>query len=93
MLTCEKTYTGIECWLVEHATGVGDRMTNSLFMLHFMETGQKFINLLENFDILKTERDSSQHKLLEVLEILSKGNNRLINIQMTFNNEEMFLLI
>lgn len=61
-----------------------------------METGHKFINLLENVEIVKIKSNINQHKLLEELEILKekkKGTNSLMNMKTVFNNEEIFYCI
>ena len=54
----------------EHARGEGNNTTNSLFARHFLETNHKFVNPLENFEILKIENDVEQRKLYEELNIL-----------------------
>ena len=42
-----------ECRVCNHKHGEGKRTTNSLYARHFIEENHKFVNLLEDYEILK----------------------------------------
>ncbi|MGP1947565.1 MAG: hypothetical protein ACTS85_04425 [Arsenophonus sp. NC-PG7-MAG3] len=58
--------------LGEHPREEGNRITNSLYARHFVETGHRFINFLECFQILKRENNLQKDEELEILKINRK---------------------
>ena len=58
------------------------KTTNSLYARHFIEDNHKFINPLEEYEIVKVVNNTVERKLMEELEILKereKGIDNLIN--------------
>jgi hypothetical protein len=95
---CSKIYLGetgrkFKCRLTDHKRGEGVRTTNSLYARHFIETNHKFVNPLENYEIIKVINNNNERKINEELEILKereKNINNLMNIQIKFENEDIF---
>ena len=60
---------------------------------HFIEDNHKFLNPLEDYEIVKVVNNTVERKLREELEILKereKGVENLINTKIKFDNEEIF---
>ena len=58
-------------------------------------THLKFVNPLEEYEIVKLVNNTVERKLIEELEILKereKGLDNLINIKIKFDSEEIFYL-
>ena len=86
----------IECRLKDHRRGEGDRNTTSLYARHFIEKGHKFVNPIENFEVLGIENKITERRIREELEILKQkkiDENKLINIKTSFDNEDIFYYI
>ena len=81
------------CRLFDHKRGEGNRTTNSLYTRHFIEENHKFVNPLEDYEILKVVNNTVERKLREELEISKereKGLENLMNTKSKFDNEETF---
>ena len=95
---CNRIYLGetgrkFECRLADHKRGEGNRTSNSLYARHFIEENHKFVDPLEEYEIIKIEYNTMERKLKEELEIIKerkKGTNNLMNAQVKFENEEVF---
>ena len=53
----------------DHKRGEGNRTTNSLYARHFIEDNHKFVNPLEEYEIVKVVNNTVERKLREELEI------------------------
>ena len=94
---CNKVYLGETArkfvWrLSDHKRGEGNRTTNSLYAT-YLEVNHKFVNPLEDYEIVKVVNNTVESKLREELQILKereKGLDNFINIKIKFDNEEIF---
>ena len=60
---------------------------------YMQDISYKFVNPLEDYEIVKVVNNTVERKLREELEILKereKGLDNLINIKIKFDNEEIF---
>ena len=95
---CSKLYIGetgrkFECRLADHKRGEGNRTSSSLYARHFVDENHRFVNPLEEYEIVKVEQSPVERKLRDELEILKerkKNLNSLINSKAQFKNEDMF---
>lgn len=65
---CDKIYLGetgrkLACRLARHRRGEGNRTTNSLYARHFIEENQKFVNPIENYEIIKVVNKINERNL------------------------------
>ena len=65
------------CRLSDHKRGEGNRTTNSLYARHFIEDNHKFVNPLEEYEIVRVVNNTVEKKLREELEILKEREKRL----------------
>ena len=68
-------------------------ITNSLYARHFIEENHKFVNPLQDYEILKVVNNIVERKLREESEILKeteKGLDILMNTKTIFDNKEIF---
>ena len=72
-----------ECRLSNHKHGEGNRTTNSLYTIHFIEENHKFVNTLEDYEILKVVSNTVKRRLREELEILKEREKVLENLMNT----------
>ena len=60
------------CRLSDHKRGEGNRTTNSLYGRLFIEDNHKFVNPLEEYEIVKVVNNTVERKLREESEILKE---------------------
>ena len=65
------------CRLSDHKCGEGNRTTNLLYARYFIEENHKFVNPLEDYEILKVVNNTVERKLREELEILKEREKGL----------------
>lgn len=69
-----------------------DRTTNSRYARQFIEENHKFVNLVENYEIIKIVNNTNKKTLMEEI-LKEKDLNNLMNVKINFDNEEIFYLI